>query len=67
MIVIGFGLLNYSMELNPKHMEMDSIKVLPYGEWTYPRFKLLLRMMGSKKNKMFQFKLNFLEQMKLIK
>jgi hypothetical protein len=49
MIIIGFGFLNYLIELNPKDMEMDFIKVLPCGEWTYPRLKLLLRMMGSKK------------------
>jgi hypothetical protein len=50
MIIIGFGLPNYLMELNPKDMEMDFTKVLPCREWTYPRFKLLLKMMGSKKN-----------------
>jgi hypothetical protein len=53
MIIIGFGLPNYLMELNPKDMEMDFTKVLPCREWTYPGFKLLLRTMGSKNKRVF--------------
>ncbi len=67
MIIIGFGLLKYLIKLNPKDMEMEFIKVLPCGKWNYPRFKLLLKTMGSQKERVFWFKLNFTQQMQLNK